>query len=422
MKSILRSLRHRNFRLYFIGQSISVTGTWMQSVAMGWLVYRLTDSKMLLGVVGFTAQILTFVVAPLAGVLADRWDRRRALIVAQTLAMAQALTLAAVTFTLPDKVDNWLQIWPIVALSVFTGLVRGFEVPTRQSFIIQMLDDRADLPNAIALNSFMVNAARLVGPLVAGGIIALVGEGACFLVNGVSYGAVIAALVAMRIAPRPGPRPTGGVVAGLLEGFAYARRTPVIRAAIIVLAVTSLVGVPYTTLMPVFARDILKGGPHTLGYLMGATGVGALVGAALLAARKERMRLGRMILLAAAAFGAGLVAFALAARFRPTLWLSLPILVWVGCAMMVQMYSSNTLLQTVVDEDKRGRVMSFYTMAFMGVIPFGAVLAGWMAEHLGAPATLAIGGGACVLGALAFGTRLPRLADPPDPPAALAAA
>ena len=416
MKSIIRSLRHRNFRLYFIGQSISVTGTWMQSVAMGWLVYRLTDSKILLGVVGFTAQILTFVVAPLAGVLADRWDRRRALIVAQTLAMAQALAMAAITLT------GTVEVWHIIALSFFTGLVRGFEVPTRQSFIIQMLDDRADLPNAIALNSFMVNAARLVGPLMAGGIIAMVGEGTCFLVNGVSYGAVIAALVAMRIAPRPRLRPTGGVMAGLVEGFAYARRTPVIRAAIIVLAVTSLVGVPYTTLMPVFARDILKGGPHTLGYLMGATGVGALVGAALLAARKERMRLGRMILLAAAAFGAGLIAFALAAHYRPTLWLSLPILVWVGCAMMVQMYSSNTLLQTVGDEDKRGRVMSFYTMAFMGVIPFGAVLAGWMAEHLGAPTTLVIGGSACLVGALVFGTRLPRLADPPDPPAALAAA
>ena len=416
MKSIIRSLRHRNFRLYFIGQSISVTGTWMQSVAMGWLVYRLTDSKILLGVVGFTAQILTFVVAPLAGVLADRWDRRRALIVAQTLAMAQALAMAAITLT------GTVEVWHIIALSFFTGLVRGFEVPTRQSFIIQMLDDRSDLPNAIALNSFMVNAARLVGPLMAGGIIAMVGEGTCFLVNGVSYGAVIAALVAMRIAPRPRLRPTGGVMAGLVEGFAYARRTPVIRAAIIVLAVTSLVGVPYTTLMPVFARDILKGGPHTLGYLMGATGVGALVGAALLAARKERMRLGRMILLAAAAFGAGLIAFALAAHFRPTLWLSLPILVWVGCAMMVQMYSSNTLLQTVGDEDKRGRVMSFYTMAFMGVIPFGAVLAGWMAEHLGAPATLVIGGSACLVGALVFGTRLPRLADPPDPPVAPAAA
>ena len=416
MKSIIRSLRHRNFRLYFLGQSISVTGTWMQSVAMGWLVYRLTDSKILLGVVGFTAQILTFVVAPLAGVLADRWDRRRALIVAQTLAMAQALAMAAVTLT------GTVEVWHIIALSFFTGLVRGFEVPTRQSFIIQMLDDRSDLPNAIALNSFMVNAARLVGPLMAGGIIALVGEGTCFLVNGVSYGAVIAALVAMRIAPRPRLRPTGGVMAGLVEGFAYARRTPVIRAAIIVLAVTSLVGVPYTTLMPVFARDILTGGPHTLGYLRGATGGGARVGAALLAARKERMRLGRMILLAAAAFGAGLIAFALAAHYRPTLWLSLPILVWVGCAMMVQMYSSNTLLQTVVDEDKRGRVMSFYTMAFMGVIPFGAVLAGWMAEHLGAPTTLVIGGSACLVGALVFGTRLPRLADPPDPPVAPAAA
>jgi MFS family permease len=411
MKSIIRSLRHRNFRLYFVGQSISVTGTWMQGVAMGWLVYRLTGSKALLGVVGCTSGILTFVVAPLAGVLADRWDRRRALIGAQAMAMAQALALAAVVLT------GVVEIWHIIALSVFTGLVRGFEVPTRQSFIVQMLDDRADLPNAIALNSFMVNGARLIGPLIAGGIIALVGEGTCFLVNGVSYAAVIAALVAMRIVPRPVAVRRTHFLAGMREGFAYAWRCPPIRWTLALLAVVSLMAMPYTTLMPVFAKDILRGGPHTMGYLMGATGLGALGGAALLASRKGQMRLGRMILLAVITFGLGLGAFALAARLRPTLWLSLPILAWVGCAMMVQTYSSNTLLQTISDEGKRGRVMSFYTMAFMGMIPFGNLLAGWMAEWLGAPATVAIGGGAAILGAAAFGsrllgaTRLPRPAE-----------
>jgi len=437
MNSIIRSLRHRNFRLYFFGQGLSVTGTWMQSVAVGWLVYDLTGSKVLLGVAGFASQIMTFVVAPFAGVLAERWNRRRTILAAQVLAMAQALALAAIAFTLPEEqVDSWVPIWPILALCIFTGLVRGFEVPTRQSFIVQMLEDPSDLPNAIALNSFLVNSARLIGPLIAGGIIwaaeeygeseqgeTAYGAGLVFLINGVSYAAIIAALVAMRIAPRH-REPVGNVLAGLKEGVVYAWRTPTIRTVLVLLALSSLVAIPYSNLLPAFAKDahLLDGGPDTLGYLRGATGVGALIAGALLAYRREAVPLRRILLGAAVLFGLGLIAFALLARYRSSLWLALPVLVWVGLAMTAQMYACNTLLQTTSDEDKRGRVMSLYTMAFMGVIPFGAILTGWLAEvldatlagfgpsyeGLGAPVVVAAGGVILTVGTLLLGRRLPK--------------
>lgn len=405
MTSLVRSLRHRNFRLYFFGQGISVTGTWMQSVAMGWLAYRLTGSAALFGVVGFTGQILTFVIAPFAGVVADRWNRRRLIIVAQATAMAQALALAALT--LAGVIDVGL----LIALSVFTGLVRGFEVPTRQSFMLQMLDEPDDLPNAIAMNSFLVNTARLTGPLVAGYIVAWWNEGLCFLINGVSYAAVIVALVAMRITPRGVEAPKTGVLIGLKEGFRYAFTSPALRSILLMLGVTSLAGVPYIWLMTIFAKDVLGGGPDTLGYLIGATGVGALAGAVFLASRKSVARLGGMLRLAAIAFGLGLIAFGLSDNF----WLSLVILVWPGAAMMLQMSMSNTLLQTLSDEDKRGRVMSFYTMMFMGMIPFGNLLAGFVVGAVGAPLTVILGGGVCILGALVFGARLPRRAEKVTP-------
>jgi len=379
MTSLVRSLRHRNFRLYFFGQGISVTGTWMQSVAMGWLAYRLTGSAALFGVVGFTGQILTFVIAPFAGVVADRWNRRRLIIVAQATAMAQALALAALT--LAGVIDVGL----LIALSVFTGLVRGFEVPTRQSFMLQMLDEPDDLPNAIAMNSFLVNTARLTGPLAAGYIVAWWNEGLCFLINGVSYAAVIVALVAMRIAPREVEAPKTGVLIGLKEGFRYAFTSPALRSILLMLGVTSLAGVPYIWLMTIFAKDVLGGGPDTLGYLIGATGVGALAGALFLASRRSVARLGGMLL------------------------------VWPGAAMMLQMSMSNTLLQTLSDEDKRGRVMSFYTVMFMGMIPFGNLLAGFVVGAVGAPLTVILGGGACILGALVFGARLPRRAEKVTP-------
>jgi MFS family permease len=416
MTSLVRSLRHRNFRLYFFGQGISVTGTWMQSVAMGWLAYRLTGSAVLFGVVGFTGQILTFVIAPFAGVMADRWNRRRLIILAQATALSQALALAALTLT--GRIDVPL----LIALSVFTGLVRGFEVPTRQSFMLQMLDEPADLPNAIALNSFLVNAARLAGPLAAGYIVAWWNEGLCFLINGASYAAVIVALVAMRIAPRRIEAPKTDVLAGLKEGFRYAFGSPALRSILLMLGVTSLAGVPYTWLMTIFAKDVIGGGPDTLGHLMGTTGMGALAGAVFLASRKSVARLGGMLRLAAIAFGAGLVAFGAvllpfdaAKTGEPCpwfiLWTGLAVLVWPGATMMLQMSMSNTLLQTLSDENKRGRVMSFYTMMFMGMIPFGNLLAGFVTGAVGAPLTVILGGGVCILGALVFGGRLPKLAE-----------
>jgi len=413
MTSLVRSLRHRNFRLYFIGQSISVTGTWMQSTAMGWLAYRLTGSAVLFGVVGFTSQILTFVLAPFAGVIADRWNRRRLIIAAQALAMVQALALAALTLS------STIEVWQLIVLSVFTGLVRGIEVPTRHSFMLQMVGKTADLPNAIALNSFLVNTARLVGPLLAGYVVTWRDEGLCFLVNGVTYAAVIAALAAMRVAPRRIELARTGVFAGLAEGIRYAFGSPVLRSVLLMLGVTSLMGVPYIWLMSIFARDVLAGGADTLGHLMGATGVGALLGAVFLASRKSVGRLGGTMRLAAVAFGVGLVAFgALVIGFDATVtgrpmpgpvrWAALAILVWPGAAMMLQMSMSNTLLQTLADEDKRGRVMSFYAMMFMGMIPFGNLLAGFVASALGAPLTVILGGSVCILGALVFGAKLPR--------------
>jgi len=389
----VRSLRHRNFRLFFIGQGISLIGTWMQGVALPWLVYDITGSVVLLGVVGFSGQILTFLLAPVAGVLADRWNRRRLVMWAQVLALLQALALAILTM------GGWIEVWHIIALSLAGGLIRAFEIPIRQSFVIEMIEDRSDLPNAIALNSFLVNSSRLVGPSLAGVIIGLTGEGWCFLLNAISYVAVIAALAAMRLAPRRIEPVRGNILAGLAEGLRYAWRHPAIRPVLALLALVSLMGVPYQTLMPVFAREVLGGGPETMGFLMAAVGVGAIIGALSLALRQEARGMGRIIMAAAVVFGAALVAFAMSASF----WLSMIILVFVGGGMMMQMATSNTLLQTVVDEDKRGRVMSFYTMAFMGMGPFGSLLAGALAGLVGAPWTVAIGGMACIAGAAAFG-------------------
>ena len=402
---MIRSLRHRNFRLFFFGQGVSLIGTWMQSVAMPWLVYTLTGSAMLLGVVGFTGQILTFVMAPVAGVMADRWNRHRLVLGAQVLATAQALALAALTLT------GAIEVWHIIVLSLFAGLVRGFEIPTRQAFVVEMLEDRRDLPNAIALNSLMVNGARLVGPALAGAVIAVAGEGWCFLLNGLSFLAVIAALLAMRIRPRAIEPAANNLLQDLKEGVLYAARSAPIRSVLLLLCLVSLMGVPYTVLMPIFAKDILQGDSYTMGFLLGSVGVGAVGGALWLASRKNADGMGRTIALAAGAFGAGLVAFSLSR----SLWLSLPLLAWTGFGMMLQMASSNTLLQTVVEENKRGRVMSFYTMAFMGMGPFGSLLAGSLAEALGAPRTVLLGGLVTVAAALVFAARLPRLRGEAQP-------
>jgi MFS family permease len=398
---MFRALSHRNYKLFFSGQGISMIGTWMTRVATSWLVYKLTGSAFLLGAVGFAGQIPSFVLAPFAGVFVDRWNRHRLLLVTQVLAMLQSAGLAVLTLT------GTIQIWHVIALAIFQGLINAFDMPARQSFVVQMVEDRADLPNAIALNSTLVNGARLIGPSVAGVVIALVGEGWCFTIDAVSYLAVIGSLLAMTVTPAEIVKVAKGsnVLHQLREGWDYVRGNPAISKILLLLAFVAMVGFPYTVLMPIFANEILHGGPYTLGFLMAATGTGAVTGALTLAARKTVLGLGRFIPLAAGTFGAGLVAFS----FSRWIWLSLILMFITGIGFMVQMAVSNTLIQTIVDEDKRGRVMSFYTMAFMGTAPFGSLLAGSVAEKIGAPNTLLIGGLGCVIGALWFQRALPRL-------------
>jgi len=397
---MLRALAHKNYKLFFGGQTISLIGTWMTRIATSWLVYRLSGSALLLGVVGFAGQIPSFLLGPVAGVLVDRWNRHRLLVVTQVLALLQSLAMALLALS------GYVKIWHIISLSVFQGLINAFDMPARQSFLVEMVDRREDLPNAIALNSSMVNAARLLGPSIGGVLIAAVGEGWCFMVDAISYLAVIASLLAMKL-PQPVLRATkeAKIFSQFAEGFHYVVRFAPIRKMLLLLALVSLVGMPYTVLMPVFANEVLHGGPHTLGFLMAASGVGALIGALFLAARKSVLGLGKLIPLMAAAFGGGLMIFS----FTRVLWLSLALMVVTGLGFMVQMAASNTVLQTIVDEDKRGRVMSFYSMAFMGTAPFGSLLAGAVAERIGTPHTLLFGGLGCVLGAVWFATALPAL-------------
>ena len=397
-QTVLPALQYRNYRLFFGGQSISLIGTWMQRIAMSWLVYRLTNSALWLGVVGFTGQIPIFLLTPFAGVLADRMNRQRILVITQTLAMIQALILALLVLT------GTIAVWHILSLSIFLGIVDAFDMPMRQSFMVEIVEKK-DLGNAIALNSSMVNSARLLGPSIAGMLIASMGEGMCFLLNGLSYLAVILSLLAMKITSKRTETPNTYVLHGLKEGFHYAFGFLPIRYVLLLIALVSLIGMPYTVLMPVFAKDILHGGPHTLGFLMGSSGVGALVGAIYLASRRSVLGLGKWIALAAGLFGIGLIAFSLSRIF----WFSLFLMLLTGFGMIVQMASSNTILQTVVDEDKRGRVMSFYAMAFRGMAPFGSLLAGGLASKIGAPNTLMIGGISCILGSLMFARKLPLL-------------
>lgn len=400
LRASFRALRHRNFRLFLLGQVVSLLGTWMQQVALGWLVYRLTRSPLLLGLVGFAAQIPSLLVAPFAGVWADRLDRHRMVIATQAAALLQALALALLVLA------GAIQIGHVLALSLFIGFVNAVDVPARQAFLVQMAG-RDDLANAIALNSSAFNAARLVGPSIAGVLIARFGEGPVFLVNALSYLAVIAALVAMRVPPQPPARAPLAPWRSLREGLGYAARSLPIRAILLLLAAVGLVGVPFTVLMPVFATDVLGGDAHTLGFLSSAVGTGALAGALTLAARRSVRGLGRRIVAAVALFGASLVAFAASRE----LLLSLPFLFLAGYGMMVHMASSNTILQTIVEEDKRGRVMSLYAAAIMGTLPLGSLFAGALAGRFGAPATVALGGLGCLAAAAGFARALPRVRE-----------
>src|SRR4051812_40197670 len=394
----LRALRHRNYQLFFGGQLISLTGTWMQSVAQSWLVYRLTGSAVLLGLVGFAGQIPVFLLAPLGGAVADARGRHSIIVATQTVAMLLACALAGLTLA------GHVQVWHVFAIAALVGVVNAFDIPARQAFIADMVG-RSDLVNAIALNSSMFNGARIVGPAVAGALVATVGEGWCFLLNAVSYVAVIVGLLLMRVESRPRSLRAGSTLENIVEGFRHVARTPPIRALLLMLGLASLAGMPYAVLMPVFADRILHGGPKALGLLMGASGVGALTAAGLLATRDGVRGLGRWVALACAGFGISLLLFA----SSTALWLSAVALVPVGFCMMLQMASSNTLIQSMAPDALRGRVMAIYSMMFMGMAPFGALLAGTLADRIGAPATVAGGGAVCVVGALVFAARLPAL-------------
>jgi len=396
---IFRSFQYRNYRLFFSGQSISLIGTWIQRIATPWLVYHLTGSVFLLGVVGFAGQIPTFLIAPLAGVLTDRWNRYHILIGTQILAMVQALILASLFFT------ETIEVWQIILLSMFLGCVNAFDVPARQSFVIEMVEKKEDLGNAIALNSSMVNGARLLGPSLAGLLIAFTGEGICFLINGLSYIFVIWSLLLMKVSPGIKKDHGKAVLTEFKEGFLYTFSFLPIKYTILLLALVSLMGMPYTVLMPVFAKEILHGGPHTFGFLIGASGLGALTGALYLASRKNAIGLHKIIPLAAILFGSGLILFSFSRFFV----LSLFLMVITGLGMMLQMASSNTMLQTIADNDKRGRVMSFYTMAFMGTAPFGSLLAGGAAKIIGVPNTILFGGITIIAGAFIFMRKLPEI-------------
>lgn len=396
---LTRALTHRNYRLFFGGQTVSLVGTWITRIATSWLVYRLTHSVLLLGVVGFFGQVPTLLLAPFAGVLVDRWNRHRILLVTQVMSMVQSAALAALTFA------GIITVADILVLQVIQGIINAFDTPARQAFVVEMVSDRADLPNAIALNSSMVNASRIIGPSLGGAIIAAAGEGWCFTVDAISYLAVIASLVAMRLEKAAPRRIDARMLEELRSGFRYAGRFPPARDSLLLIALVATMGMPYTVLMPAIAANVLHGGPHTLGYLMTASGVGALAGAFYLASRRSVLGLGRVMVAATALFGAGLVAFSLAR----SLWLSLLLLPMVGGGMMVEMAATNTILQTIVDDDMRGRVMSFYAMAFLGTAPLGSLLAGFLAAHIGPMNTVTLGGVACLLAAAVFAGRLPAL-------------
>ena len=397
---MLRALSYRNYRLFFGGQIVSLIGSWITMTATSWLVYRLTGSALLLGVVGFAGQFPGFVMGPFAGAYVDRWDRHRLLVGTQVISMLQSFALAALTLS------GHITVTAVIALNAVQGVVNAFDMPARQAFLVNMITDKEDLANAIALNSSMFNAARLIGPSIAGLIIVGSGEGLCFLIDGFSYFAVIVALLMMRGVRKIDRRPPATtVLTQFREGLRYVTGFRPIRSLMTLLALVSLLGMPFAVLMPVFANDVLHGGPHTLGFLMTASGCGALAGALWLAARKSVLGLGRVILQATSIFSGALIAFS----FSRSLWLSLFLMVFVGMGMMVQMASSNTVIQTIVDDEKRGRVMSFYTMCFLGTAPFGSLMAGALSARIGAPHTVLLSGIFCAAAAVWFSRELPEI-------------
>jgi MFS family permease len=394
-----RAFSHRNYRLFFAGQGTSLIGTWMQQIAMSWLVYRLTGSPALLGLIGFVTMTPMFFVTSIAGVFIDRWNRRRLLLVTNLFAMTQAATLAALTLT------GHIAVWHIFVLGFCLGFVNAFDMPTRQSFVIEMVERKQDLNNAIALNSAMFNSARLVGPALAGLTVAAFGEGICFLINSLSFLAIIMALLAMRIKPRARSAAVSRPLDGFKEGYRYSFGFLPIRYCIMLLALMNFIGMQYVTLMPVFAKDVLHGGPHTLGFLVSASGMGALFSALYLASRKNVVGLERLASAALCVFGCANLGFAFSRSFT----LSLFAMMLSGMTMMTVLLACNTIMQTVAEEDKRGRVMSFHAMATMGTMPFGSLIAGSLAAHLGAPHAVLISASCCIIGSILFIRKVPAL-------------
>ncbi len=395
-KGLFRALSSRNYRLFFVGQGLSLIGTWIQNVAQAWLVYRITNSVLLLGLVGFLGQIMVFIFSPIAGVLADRFNKHRILVITQTAALVQAFILSALVLT------NTVQVWHIMVLSFLLGLINSFDMPVRQSFVVEMVEKKEDLGNAIALNSSLVNSARLIGPSIAGVLIAAFGEGICFFLNGVSYIAVIVSLLLMKIRPKVKRSEVGRVLNDIKQGLSYVYHFPPIRYILIMLALMSLIGAPYVTIMPVFARDILRGGPQTMGLLMSSSGCGALMGALYLASRKNARGLLNLVIMASTIFGAGLILLS----FSGSVIISMPLLFLVGFGMVMQMASCNTILQTIVADDKRGRVMSLYAIAFLGMAPFGSLYIGTTANFLGVRFALLASGALCLLAVYIFSSKL----------------
>jgi MFS family permease len=394
-----RALRHRNFKLFFFGQSISVIGTWMTRLATSWLVYRMTHSALLLGVVSFAGQFLAFLLGPIAGVWVERLPRRKLLVWTQMAGAVQSLALAVLTLA------HVITLWEIIALAAFQGLINAFDMPGRQSFLIQMVDDRNDLSNAIAINSSMANSGRLIGPAIAGLVIAAVGEGWCFFIDGLSYFAVVASLLMMRVGNDAPPRKTASTWEQMREGWDYVRNFMPVRTILSVFAVMSLMGYSYSVLLPIFATQVLHGGAHTLGWLSSAAGIGALASGVSLAMRKSVRGLTRMLQIASMMLGVGLILFG----FSKVLWLSIVLMVFVGFGLMQSAAVTNTIVQSLVSEDKRARVMSYYTMAFMGAAPFGSLMAGAVAHRIGAPHTTLLTGTCCILGSIWFTVRLPQV-------------
>jgi MFS family permease len=398
LPAALRAFRSRNYRLFVAGQLVSLIGTWMQSIAQSWLIYRITGSAALLGLIGFAGQIPIFILAPFGGVIADRMNRHRILVTTQTVMMFLAFALAGLTL------GGVVHVWHIFVLASLLGIANAFDIPARQAFLVEMVG-REDIVNAIALSSSMMNGARIVGPAVAGIVVAAVGEGWCFLLNGLSYVAVIIALLLMHISPRTDVHPRVSTWHSVVEGFSFAWHTRPIRALLLLLGLVSVMGMPYTVLMPIIADRTLHGGPDAYGLLMSASGTGALAGAAILTLRRHIRGLGHWIAVTAIGFGASLIAFS----FSRLLWLSAALLVPAGFCMMVEMAASNTLIQSMVPDRLRGRVMAVYSMMFMGMAPVGALLAGAIAVPIGAPEMVAIGGAVCIAGGLIFGAQLPHL-------------